>query len=179
MYSTVDCMALQLTWRDEPNGANSRSIFGVQIWKGIPSFIRQILGDCIWCWIHLHSKFESQLIIILLDKKTCDSRALSSLSHQGTPNPDESNDDSIRTNIGERQERQHGPSEYALRREANIAQNQQLLVSLGLSEGGSSALLTNIKRKKGEKGERYDFCLFSNAYPTMIWQIFQITNYRW
>ena len=47
------------------------------------------------------------------------------------------------------------------------------MASLGLSEGGSSAILgklsTNEKRKKGEKGkaEGYVF-LFYNAHPSMI-----------
>jgi hypothetical protein len=58
--------------------------------------------------------------------------------------------------------RQEGPSEYELRREANIAENRQLLASLGLLEGGSSLLdnpLSKVKRKKGDKEKRYAFCL--------------------
>jgi len=89
-----------------------------------------------------------------------------SLSHQGTP--DNSNDLDA---IAERQ--QDGLSEYELRQEANIAENQKLLASLGLLEGGSSAIdsdksLKKVKRKKGEKRKRYTFCLFCAACPTMI-----------
>ena len=123
-----------------------------------------------------HSKIESQLIIHI-DTKTCGLQALPSLSHQGTPTPDNSSDASSSTSIAASvvttQRQQHGPSEYELRREANIAENKQLLASLGLSEGGSSAILgkpsTNEKRKKGEKGkaEGYVF-LFYNAHPSMI-----------
>jgi hypothetical protein len=69
--------------------------------------------------------------------------------------------------------RQKGPSEYELQREANIAKNQKLLASLGLSMGGSGVLgleksSKKVKRGKGEKGKRYAFCLFCAAYPTMI-----------
>jgi hypothetical protein len=109
--------------------------------------------------------FESQLIIHI-DKKTCESRAMKSLSHQGTP--DNSNDSDA---IAEA--RQDGPSEYALQREANIAENQKLLASLGLLEGGSSSIdldksLKKGKGKKGGKGKRYAFCLFCAAYSTII-----------
>ena len=100
-----------------------------------------------------------------------------SISHQGTPIPGNSNDASTSTNIADSetttQRRQHGPSEYKLRRESNIAENKRLLASLGLSEGGSSAILgkssTNEKRKKEEKGkvQRYVF-LFCTAYTSMI-----------
>jgi hypothetical protein len=98
---------------------------------------------------------------------------LSSLSHQGTPTPGNSSD-ATSTAVSETQRRQHGPSEYELRREANIAENKRLLDSLGLSKGGSSAILdgspANVKRNKGEKekGKRYVFCLFCTAYPSMI-----------
>ena len=51
--------------------------------------------------------FES-LLTIWIDKKTCDSRALSSLTQEGTP--DNLNDAGIGTNIAEKQE--HGPSDY-------------------------------------------------------------------
>jgi hypothetical protein len=95
---------------------------------------------------------------------------LSSLLHQGTPSPGNSNDASSNTSredseTQKTQKRKHGPSEYELRREANIAENQQLLASLGLSEGGNNAILgkslTKEKRKKGEKGkgEGYVFLL--------------------
>ena len=89
-----------------------------------------------------------------------------SLSHQGTPN--NSNDSDA---IAER--RQDGLSKYELRREANIAENQKLLASLGLLEGGSSVIdsdksLKKVKGKKGEKKKRYTFCLFCAACPTMI-----------
>jgi hypothetical protein len=111
--------------------------------------------------------FESQLTIHI-DKKTCESRAMPSLSHQGTPN--NSNDSDA---VAER--RQDGPSEYELQREANIAENQKLLASLGLLEGGSSSIdldksLKKGKGKKGgkEKGKKYVFCSFCAAYSTMI-----------
>lgn len=115
------------------------------------------------------SKIDSQLIV-RKDKKTCESRALSSLSHQGTPSPDTLNGASIITSIPERQKL--GPSDYELQREANIAENKRLLASLGLSKGGSgfidkSESSSKVKRKKGEKGKRYAFCLLV-AYPNMI-----------
>jgi hypothetical protein len=81
---------------------------------------------------------------------------LSSLSHEGTP---EISNDATATSIAEK--RQHGPSEYELRRQANIAENNRLLAGLGLSEGGSSALKklsSKEKKKNGEKKKRYGFC---------------------
>jgi hypothetical protein len=96
---------------------------------------------------------------------------LSSLSHQGTP--DTSNDASIGTSVAEK--RKKGPSEYELEREANIAENRQLLASLGLLEAGSSLFdksSSKVKRKKREKGKRYAFGLFG-AYPTTIQNFFR------
>lgn len=92
---------------------------------------------------------------------------MSSLSHQGTP--ETSHDASIA------EKRQQGPSEYELRREANIAENQKLLASLGLSEGGSSVIdksSSKVKRKKGDKGKRYAFCSF-NTYTSMVSNFFR------
>jgi hypothetical protein len=85
-----------------------------------------------------------------------------SLSHEGTPSPDVLNEASIDTG-----RQQHGPSDYQLLREANIAKNKQVLASLGLAGGGSSALKKKTrkdKRKKGEEEEKYGFCLFCNAF---------------
>jgi hypothetical protein len=103
---------------------------------------------------------------------------LPSQSHQGTPSPDESNDASSSASIADSESetprRRHGPSEYQLRREANIAENQKLLASLGLSGGGSSAILGNLptQTKKGEKGKGkgkgYAFFFFCIAYRTMV-----------
>lgn len=95
---------------------------------------------------------------------------MSSLSHQGTP--DNSNDSEAEA-IAEKQH--NGPSEYEMRRQANIAENQKLLANLGLSEGGSTILgksPTNEMRKKG-KGKGYAFCLFclSNYYYLTFLQI--------
>jgi hypothetical protein len=96
---------------------------------------------------------------------------MSSLSHQGTP--DNSNDSEAEA-IAEKQH--NGPSEYEMRRQANIAENQKLLANLGLSEGGGSAILgmspTNEMGKKG-KGKRYALCLFclSNYYYLTFLQI--------
>ena len=80
---------------------------------------------------------------------------MSNLSHQGTPSPDDASG-STSTADSENQRRpkkQKGISDYQARREANIAENKRLLAGLGLSEGGSSAILgksaTNVKRKKG------------------------------
>ena len=53
-----------------------------------------------------------------------------SLSHQGTPNNLSDLDA-----VAER--RQDGPSEYELQRQANIAENQKLLASLGVRATGS------------------------------------------
>ena len=100
-----------------------------------------------------------------------------SLSHQGTPNPDNSNETSTSTIIGERQ--QHGPSEYEMRQQANIADNQQLLDSLGLSEGGSSVMkkpLTKVKKAKGNKEKRCAFCLFCSAFLNMIQLFSRLTD---
>ena len=69
--------------------------------------------------------------------------------------------------------RQKGPSEYELQRAANIAENQKLLASLGLSKGGSGVIgleksSKKVKRGKGEKEKRYAVCLFYAAYSTMV-----------
>lgn len=97
-----------------------------------------------------------------------------SLSHQGTPSPGDSNEAVIITSLAETPKRQKGPSEYQLRREANIAENQTLLASLGL--GGGNALLdkssTKGKRKKGGKGKRYSFCFFHTASLLIVVQHF-------
>ena len=87
------------------------------------------------------------------------------ISHQGTP------DNSNESDAIER--RQDGLSEYALKRQANIAENQKLLSSLGLLEGGSSTIDLDKsskkgKGKKGEKGKRCTICLFCAAYPTIF-----------
>ena len=167
MYSTIDCIAIKLAWGDDTKGPNSWWIFGAQLRKGLFFFIQQIPGGCIWCRFYKHSKYESQLTISHIDKKTSDSRALSSLSHQGTPSPDNSNEAS--TSLQEK--RQPGPSDYELRRQANIAENEQLLASLGLSKGGSSFIGKTKKGKKGkgEKVERCAFFFFSSVYLIMIW----------
>ena len=97
----------------------------------------------------LHCKLELKLII-RIDKKTCESRAMKSLSHQGTPTPGVSNEATIE-DLGTPAERQQdGGSEYAMRRDANIAENKRLLASLGLSEGGSSAIRDKSVTKKGK-----------------------------
>jgi hypothetical protein len=88
-------------------------------------------------------------LIIHIDKKICESRALSTLSHEGSP--DIPNDAS--TSIAEK--RQPGPSEYELRRQANIAENHRILASLGLAKGGSSAL-GKLSLKRNNK--KYGFC---------------------
>jgi hypothetical protein len=101
-------------------------------------------------------KLNRSQLTIHIDKKICDTRALSSLSHEGTPEAGISDD--ATTSIAEK--RKHGPSEYEQRRQANIAENHRLLASLGLSGGGSSALdkLSKGKKKKGGKEKRYGFC---------------------
>jgi hypothetical protein len=119
--------------------------------------------------------FESQLIIHI-DKKTCESRALSSLSNQGTPSPENSINAS--TSTSKAKERWHGPSDYELRQQANIAENERLLASLGLSKGGSSLIdpdksSKNVKGKKGGKEKRYAFGLFLSNYD---FKNFQIAN---
>jgi hypothetical protein len=97
---------------------------------------------------------------------------LPSLSHQGTPSPADGSSTSITTEDSVIQKRQKGPSDYEMRREAKIAENKRLLASLGLSEGGSNAILgkssTNAKRKKGEKGKgkEFVFCLHYSSYPS-------------
>ena len=96
---------------------------------------------------------------------------MSSLSHQGTPSPDDSNDASTSGNIEERQ--QNGLSQYEQRRKVNIAENRELLAALGLSGGGSRALkelLMKGDREKEEEGERHGFDLFFKAC-LMIWHI--------
>ena len=102
-----------------------------------------------------------------------------SLSHQGTPSPDNSNEAVISTSLPETQKRQNGPPEYQLQREANIAENQQLLASLGLL-GGGSALLdkspTKGKRKKGGQEKRYAFCQCFLTLLIPIW--FNISSDR-
>ena len=117
---------------------------------------------------------DSQLIIHI-DKKTCESRAMPSLSHQGTP--DNSNDLDA---VAER--RQHGLSEYELQREANIAENQKLLASLGLLEGGGSSIDLDKsskkgKGKKGGKGKRYACCLLCCLFDYGL-TFLQITDGR-
>ena len=124
--------------------------------------------------------FESQLIIHI-DKKTCESRALSSdssLSNQGSPSPNNSNDACINPSISKKR---HGPSEYELRRQANIAKNKEILDSLGLSMGGSSVIdpdksSKKVKGKKGGKGKRYAFCLFLSDHDDL--KFLQIVNDR-
>ena len=74
---------------------------------------------------------------------------MSSLSHQGTP--DDSKEASTSSGVEEKGRQQaSGPSEYQRRREANIAENQRILATLGLSGGGSSALLDKSPTKEGE-----------------------------
>jgi hypothetical protein len=96
--------------------------------------------------------FES-LLTIWLDKNTCESRALSNLSRKGTP--DNSNEATVSRNIVAKKQ-QHGPSDYELKRQANIEENRKLLDELGLSKGGSSAIVgkSSTRKKKGEKEER-------------------------
>ena len=123
-------------------------------------------------------KSESQLIIHI-DKKICEERAMPSLSHEGTPDNSNDSDDHA---IAETRRRQDGPSEYELQRQANIAENQKLLASLGLSKGGSGAIgldksSKKVKRGKGEKGKKYAVCLFCGAYRTMV-TFYQIANGR-
>jgi hypothetical protein len=104
---------------------------------------------------------------------------LPSQSHQGTPSPGESNDARSSADSefeSETPRRRDGPSEYQLQREANIAENQKLLARLGLSGGGSSAILGNLptQTKKGEKGKGkgkgkgYALFFFCIAYRTMV-----------
>jgi hypothetical protein len=96
---------------------------------------------------------------------------LSGLPHQETMTTGISNDASTSTSIADsetqRRKPEDGRSDYAKRRDANIAQNRQLLASLGLSEGGSGILGMEAK----EKG--YGFCLFclSNYYYLTFLQI--------
>lgn len=90
------------------------------------------------------------------------------LSHEGTPGNSNESDA-----IEERRQDVPSDSEYKLQREANIAENRKLLSSLGLLEGGSSAIDLDkspkgVNGKKGEKGKRYAFCLFCLAYRPMI-----------
>ena len=93
-----------------------------------------------------------------------------SLSHRGTP--DDSNDlDAIaesRQSIPP-ESRRSGPSDYALQREANIAENNKLLASLGLLDVssllGSDKSSKKGKKKKGGEEKRYVFCLFCAAHP--------------
>jgi len=107
--------------------------------------------------------FFDLLLTIWIDKKASDSR----LSNEGTP--DNSNDTSVGTNIAPKKPK-HGPSDYELKKQANIEENRKLLAGLGLSNGGSSAILGNslTNKKKGEKEERYAFCLFCIVFPTII-----------
>jgi hypothetical protein len=102
-------------------------------------------------------KLNHSQLIIHIDKKICDSRALSSLSHERTPDAGISDDATPSIPV----KRKHGPSEYEQRRQANISENHRLLASLGLSGGGSSALVKSSakgKNKKGDKSKRYGFC---------------------
>ena len=73
----------------------------------------------------------------IIDKKTCDSRALLSLSPIVTPEAPTQNDSeqtdhpSLKTGTTRKNQ---GPSEYLKRHEANIAMNKELLASLGLGK---------------------------------------------
>ena len=73
---------------------------------------------------------------------------------------------------------QHGPSEYAMRRQANIEENHHLLASLSLSGGGSSTLdklLLKGRKKKGEN-KGYGFLLVYMAFTTITF--LQFANSR-
>jgi len=104
---------------------------------------------------------------------------LSGLPPQETLTTGISNDASTSTSIADletqRRKPEDGPSDYEKRREANIAQNRQLLASLGLLEGGSGILgkspREEMRKKAKEKG--YAFCLFclSNYYYLTFLQI--------
>jgi hypothetical protein len=103
------------------------------------------------------------------------------ISQRGTPAPGISNEaGSISEDLGTpAQRRQDGGSEYAMRRDASIAENRQLLASLGLSEGGSSAIRDKLLTKKGEKGKGkekgkgYAFCLICTCYQNMFYDFFR------
>lgn len=99
---------------------------------------------------------------------TCESRALLSLSDKETLN-DKSNkdgDDGTSTSTNTEERRHNGPSQYQLQRQANIAENQRLLASLGLIEGASNLIDKPSKKGKGKKKEkRYVF----NLFVQVIW----------
>ena len=111
-------------------------------------------------------------LIIHIDKKICDSRALSVPSNEGTPEIS----DEASTSIARK--REHGPSEYEVRRKANIEENHCLLASLGLSGGGSSTLdkLSLKGRKKKGGNKRYGFLLVYMVFPTITF--LQFSNNR-
>ena len=88
--------------------------------------------------------FKHIIVIInhsIIDKKICDSQALSSLSPIVTPEAPTQNDseqtDHLKTGTTQKNQ---GPSEYLKRHKANIAMNKELLASLGLSKGVGSIL---------------------------------------
>lgn len=97
--------------------------------------------------------FKHIIVIInhsIIDKKTCDSRALSSLSPIVTPEAPTQIEQTDHLKTGTTQKNQ-GPSEYLKRREANIAINKELLASLGLGKGVGilgESLLGNKKKTK-------------------------------
>lgn len=80
-----------------------------------------------------------------IDKKTCDSRALSSLSP--APSQPENEHDPMGGKDGATRKDQ-GPSEYAKVRTANIEANKVLMSSLGL--GGGVGILGESSKKKGK-----------------------------
>jgi hypothetical protein len=73
------------------------------------------------------------------------------------------------TNMGiaERRQDRGGPSEYELKRNANIAENHRLLDSLGLLHIDLKKS-SKTKAKKGEKEKRYVFCMLDESYLTII-----------
>ena len=84
--------------------------------------------------------FKHIIVIInhsIIDKKICDSQALSSLSPEVTPEALTQNDSeqtdhpSLKTGTTRKNQ---GPSEYLKRHKANIAMNKELLASLGLGK---------------------------------------------
>ena len=85
----------------------------------------------------------------IIDKKTCDSRALSSISPTVTLHTPTQNEhsDPIAVPIATKA----GPSEYSKMRKANIAENKKLLASLGLGEGAIGILGESLKKKKKKK----------------------------
>jgi hypothetical protein len=175
MYSTVDGTRLHSSHEGTtPMGKTFNEFLGSTYDKEFLPLFDKFLGAVYGAEFISILKSESQLIIHI-DKNICEARAMPSLSHEGTP--DNSNDSDA---IAET--RRQGPSEYELRRQANIAENQKPLASLGLSKGGSGAIgldksSKKVKRKKGEKEKKCAVCLFCGAYPTMI-TFHQIANGR-